>query len=85
MWEVTPVVTPYDADSKLKKNNGDPIGQSKYAQIIESLMHLMNFTRLDIAYAMCNLRRYTHNLNNEHWSTLMRLIKYLRGTMNYGI
>ncbi|PHT79886.1 hypothetical protein T459_17938 [Capsicum annuum] len=31
------------------------------------------------------LSRYTHNLNNEHWSTLMRLVKYLKGTMNYDI
>ena len=48
-------------------------------------MHLMNFSRPDIAYAMCRLSRYTHNLNNDHWSALARLMKYLRGTMNYGI
>ena len=48
-------------------------------------MHLMNFTRPDIAYAICRLSRYTHNPNNEHWSALMRLMKYLKGTLNYGI
>ena len=61
------------------------MGQVEYAQIIGSLMHLMNFSRPDIAYAVCRLRRYTHNPNNGHWSALTRLIKYLRGTMNYGI
>ncbi|XP_075076452.1 secreted RxLR effector protein 161-like [Nicotiana tabacum] len=55
------------------------------AQIIRSLMHLMNFTRPDIAYAVCRLSKYTHNPNREHWSALDRLMKYLRGTMNYGI
>ena len=48
-------------------------------------MHLMNFSRLDITYAVCRLSRYTHNPNNDHWSALARLIKYLRDTMNYGI
>ena len=48
-------------------------------------MHLMNFSRPDIAYVVCRLSRYTHNLNNDHWSALARLMKYLRGTMNYGI
>ena len=48
-------------------------------------MHLMNFSRPNIAYAMCRLRRYTHNPNNDHWSALAKLMKYLRGTMNYGI
>ena len=48
-------------------------------------MHLINFSRPDIAYALCRLSRYTHNPNNDHHSALVRLIKYLRGTMNYGI
>ena len=48
-------------------------------------MHLMNFSRPDIAYAVCRLRKYTHNPNNDHWSALARLMKCLRGIMNYGI
>ena len=39
------------------------MGQAEYAQIIGSLMHLMNFFRPDIAYAVCRLSRYTHNPN----------------------
>ncbi|XP_075097581.1 secreted RxLR effector protein 161-like [Nicotiana tabacum] len=84
-FNVTSVSTLFDANSQLKKNNGDPVAQSEYAQIIRSLMHLMNFTRPDITYVVCRLTRYTHNPNNEHWSTLAKLMKYLRGTMNYGI
>ena len=79
------VSTPYDANTHLMKNQGDPVGQAEYAQIIGSLMHLMNFSKSDIAYAVYRLTRYTHNYNNDHWSTLARLMKYLRGTMNYGI
>nr|XP_033516590.1 secreted RxLR effector protein 161-like [Nicotiana tomentosiformis] len=67
----TPVSTPFDANSQLKKNNGDPVAQSKYGS--------------DIAYVVCRLSIYTHNPNREHWSALARLIKYLRETMNYGI
>ena len=35
-FEVTHVATTYDANSKLKKNYGDQVAQSKYIQIIES-------------------------------------------------
>ena len=80
-----PVSTPYDANTHLMKNQGDPEGQAQYAQICGSLMHLMNFSRPDIAYAVCRLSRYTHNPNNDHWSALARLMKHLRGTMNNGI
>ena len=58
--------TPYDANTHLMKNRGDLVGQAEYAHIIESLMHLMNFSRLDIAYEVCKLSRYTHNPNNDH-------------------
>ena len=52
--------------TQLKKNNSDLISQFKYAQIIESIMHLINFTQLDIAYAMCRLSRYIHSPNHDH-------------------
>ena len=42
------------------------MGQAEYALIIESPMHLMNFSRPDIAYVVCRLSRYTHNPNNDH-------------------
>ena len=77
-FDAKPVSTPYDANTHLMKNRGDPVGQAEYAQIIGSLMHLMNFFKPDIAYAVCSPK-------NNHWSALARLMKYLRGTMNYGI
>ena len=84
-FDAKPMSTPYDVKTHLMKNRGDLVGQAEYAQIIRSLMHLVNFSRLDIAYAVCRLSRYTHNPNNDHWSALDRLMKCLRGTMNYGI
>ncbi|GMI72562.1 cysteine-rich RLK (RECEPTOR-like protein kinase) 8 [Hibiscus trionum] len=84
-FDTKPVNTPYDANTQLKKNIGEPVAQSKYAQIIGSLLRLMNLTRPDIAYAVCRLSRYTHNPNYEHWSAIMKLMRYLKGTINYGI
>jgi len=46
---------------------------------------LINFSRLDIAYAVGKLSRYTHSPNHGHWDALARLMRYLRGTMDYGI
>ena len=45
-FDAKPVSTPYDANTHLMKNRSHPIGQAEYAQIIRSLMHLMNFSRL---------------------------------------
>ena len=45
----------------------------------------MNCTRPDIVYAVGRLSRYTSNPNNEHWDALIRVLRYLRYTLNYGI
>ena len=46
------VSTPYDPSSQLKKNREHSATQIEYAQIIGSLMYLMNYTKPDIAYAV---------------------------------
>ena len=51
--------TPYDLSSQLKKNKEHSVAQTEHAQIIGSLMYLANYTRLDIAYVVSRLSRYT--------------------------
>ena len=46
-------------------------------------MFLMNYNRPDIAYVVSRLSRYTHNPSSEHQNALPRLLRYLRGTMNW--
>lgn len=43
----------------------------------------MNYTRPDIAYAVSRLSRYTHNPSSEHLIALHRLLRHLRGTMDW--
>ncbi|KAM2738979.1 hypothetical protein EV2_033140 [Malus domestica] len=77
--------TPFDAGCKLEKNKGDAISQLEYSQVIGSLMYLMNSTRPDLAYAVSRLSRYTSNLAQEHWDALVRVLRYLKNTLDYGL
>ena len=45
----------------------------------------MKFSRPDIAYAVGRLSRYTHSPNQNHWDALVRLMIYMKGTIDYGI
>ena len=45
----------------------------------------MNYTRPDIAYAVSRLSRYTHNPSDNHWIALKCLLKYLKGTIDWGL
>ena len=64
-YDCCPVSTPYDHSIKLRPNKGCPV-KHEYAKVIGSLMYAMTCTRLDIAYAVGRLSRYTSNPNKEH-------------------
>ena len=48
-------------------------------------MHLASATRPDISFAVSKLSRFVSNPENDHWKPLERVMRYLKGTMDYGI
>ena len=73
------------SNCKLKKNTGDAVSQLQYSQVIGTLMYLMNATRPDIAYSVSRLSRYTSNPGKNHWEALVRVLRYLKYTITYGL
>ncbi|KAJ9567517.1 hypothetical protein OSB04_003483 [Centaurea solstitialis] len=84
-YEDRPVVTPFDPSTSLKKNQGDSVAQLEYTQVLGSLMYIMNCTRPDIAYTVSKLSRYSHNPGKDHWYALVRVLRYLKHTIQYGL
>ena len=79
------VRTPIDANHHLSKNKEEIISQVEYARVIGSLMYLMSCTRPDIAFTVSRLSRYTSNPGADHWKAIVRVLRYLRFTRNYGL
>ena len=48
-------------------------------------MYLMNCTRPDITYVVSKLSAYTSNPSAEHWTAIVRVLRYLRYTRSYGL
>ena len=48
-------------------------------------MYLMSCTRLDIAYLVGKLSGYTSKPGAKLWQGIMRVLKYLRFTCDYGL
>ncbi|KAL0332983.1 UNVERIFIED_CONTAM: Retrovirus-related Pol polyprotein from transposon TNT 1-94 [Sesamum calycinum] len=84
-YESPPAKTPVDLNLHLAKNKDEPECQIEYSRIIGSLMYIMNCTRPDIAYAVNKLSRFTSNLSKDHWKGLIRVLRYLKYTSNYGL
>ncbi|XP_043817370.1 uncharacterized protein LOC122725021 [Manihot esculenta] len=83
-FNIKPVSTPYNPNCQLEKNRDDSIVQSEYAQIIGSLLHLMNFSptpsvsmRCDCQLAIAIAKNKTFNGKNRHIRLRHNVIKQL--------
>ena len=56
-----------DLTLHLSKNKEENVSQVEYSRVIGSLTYLMSCTRLDVAYAINKLSRYTSNPGAKHW------------------
>ncbi|GJQ93587.1 zinc finger, CCHC-type containing protein [Tanacetum coccineum] len=79
----TPVSTPLDPYEKLMPNKGQAVSQLEYSRVIGCLMYAMTCTRLDIAFTVGKLSRYTNNPGTQYWQAIQRVLKYLKKTMDY--
>ena len=48
-------------------------------------MDLMSYTTPKIAYSISKLSSHTSNPRAKHWQGIMRVLKYLRFTRDYGL
>ena len=56
-----------------------------YREIIGALLFLSRISRPDITFMVNVLSRYLEGYTIVHWNALLRVLKYLRGTSDYGI
>ena len=87
MSDSKPVGTPVDPGNHLLKATEDEeaLEQQLYQSLVGSLMYLSVCTRPDLAYAVNTLARFSSKPNRSHWIAAKRVLRYLRGTANYGI
>lgn len=78
------VVVPVD-QSVLSNNTGEGQVKFPYRQAIGSLMYLAIGTRPDICYAVNLLSRFMENPSQAHVTAVKRVIRYIKGTSEYGI
>ena len=87
MQDSKPTSTPVEVSSKLQPatSQAEPNNQTEYQSTIGSLMYLGVSTRPDIAFAVNKLAWFNTKPQQEHWTALKRILRYLKGTTNVGI
>jgi ATP-binding cassette subfamily B (MDR/TAP) protein 1 len=89
MQDSKPISTPLLINFKLSSsispsNEAERMEMSRvpYASVVGSLMFSMICTRPDIAQAVTAVSRYMTNLGIEHWNTIKRILRYIKGTFD---
>jgi hypothetical protein len=62
-----------------------PCDKTKYLSALMSLMYLARLTRPDILLAVTYLATKSQTPMNSDWTAVLRVIKYLNGTQDYGM
>lgn len=62
-----------------------PVPQVKYQELLGILLFLSTRTRPDIALAVGILCRYSSAPKEVHWVALKRILRYLKGTLGFGL
>ncbi|GJX38638.1 ribonuclease H-like domain-containing protein [Tanacetum coccineum] len=76
--------TPVDTDFKLSAD-GAPISDSTLYRSLAGALQYLTFTRPDISYAVQQVCLFMHDPREPHLSALKRILRYVRGTLSYGL
>jgi hypothetical protein len=78
--------TPADPNPLPKDADGDPAsGTINYASVVGMLLYLSGHTRPDLSFAVHQCARYTFAPTKRHEHALLRIGRYLLGTIKNGI
>ncbi|XP_074347385.1 secreted RxLR effector protein 161-like [Apium graveolens] len=85
MTECNLVTYPMDPKLQLYKDvNGSPVDSTDFMSMVGRLRYLVH-TRPDIAYAVRVVSRYMERPTTLHMNAIKRILRYVKGTLEYGL
>nr|GEU91482.1 ribonuclease H-like domain-containing protein [Tanacetum cinerariifolium] len=84
MVNCNPSRTLVDIESKLRID-GDPVSVLTLYRSLAGSLQYLTFTRPDIFYVVQQVCLYMHDPREPHFSVLKRILRYVRGTLDYAL
>nr|GEV61684.1 ribonuclease H-like domain-containing protein [Tanacetum cinerariifolium] len=72
------------SESKLG-SDGDPVSDPTLYRSLAGALQYLNFTSLDLSYVVQQVCLYMHDPRDPHFTALKRILRYVRGTLDYGL
>lgn len=84
MMDCKSVSTPCEVGLKLEKSD-QMSSKYPYRELIGCLIYLVICTRPDLAFAVSYFSQFQNNSNDEHYTYLKRVLRYIKATSDYGL
>lgn len=76
---------PMEAKLKLTKDEqGESVNATNYRKLVGRLRYLVH-TRPDLNFSIGDVSRYMQNLKQSHYATIKHILRYVKGTIEYGL
>jgi hypothetical protein len=85
MVDCKPCTTPVDTSSKLSSDTGDPVSDPMHYRNLAGALQYLTFTCLNISYVVQQVYLHMHDLRERHMIALKRILRYLQGTLDFGL
>ena len=85
MNDCKPISTPVECGVKLSKHDESESVDPTFFKSLVGSLHYLTCTRPDILYAIGLVSRYMENPTTTHFKTAKRILRYIKGTINFGI
>ena len=67
------------------RQEGEEESREAFREAVGGLMWLANMSRPDIANAVREVARYSHDPSKRHWTAVVKVLKYLHATKDLGL
>jgi hypothetical protein len=85
MLNCNPCTTPIDTKPKLSSATGRSVRNATEFRSLAGALRYLTITRPDISYAVQQICLFMHDPKEPHLQLLKRVLRYLHGTMSYGL
>jgi len=85
MTDCKPCSTPVDTQAKLSADMGDLVADRTAYRSLAGALQYLTFNRPDLTYAVQQVCLHMHDPRESHLAALKRLLRYVRGTVDYGL
>eukprot|EP00253_Pinus_taeda_P015456 PITA_15456 len=85
MEDCKPAPSPFQSGVKLSASCTSPeVDATLYRQLVGKLLYLTH-TRPDLSFVVGLVARFMQNPSESHWKAAKRILRYVRGTVQFGI